>query len=119
MEIEIEHIPTNNWMRGSLFEQAAAAGRHILALPEYFVDGSIVTPPYDFSPSGRHAVQIQGSRNELRYDTNEESSNTHHEEIYACASVFFLQTIFLEFIAADQEAISIYNDGRAASTYSD
>ena len=110
--INIEHIPAHNWTGGSLFDHAAAAGRHILALPAYFADGSIVTPLYDFSPAGRHAVQIQGFRNELRYNIDEESSNTHNEEICACASVFFLQTIFPEFIAADQEAISIYNDGR-------
>ena len=111
-ELGAGHIRPGIFMQFSLFEHAAAAGRHILALPPYFADGRFVTPLYDFSPDGRHAVQMQGFRNELRNNFDDESSDAHNEEVYASASVFFLQAIFPEFIAADQEAIAIYNDGQ-------
>jgi len=95
----------------SLFNTAVHVGRHILALPDYFTDGSYVTPLHDFSPNGRYAPQMQEFRNTLGSIPDGQRSTERREEVYASASLFFLQTILADMLAADQQATSMYNNG--------
>jgi len=98
-------IPRHDWTEGSFFGHAVAAGRYILAGHGYGENGTILSPLLDFAPGGKHAVQIQNFQSELQHEDSE-----HNLEVYASASVFFLTTIITELFAADQQALTIFNN---------
>jgi len=106
----VDYIRPPNTEYLSLFDSAVHVGRHILALPDYFTDGRYVTPLHEFSPNGRYAPQIQEFRNKLGSIPDGQRSTERREEVYASASLFFLQTILPDMLAVDYQAASMYNN---------
>jgi hypothetical protein len=98
-------IPLHDWTDGSFFDHAVGAGRCILAGHRYSENGIILSPLIDFASGGKHAVQIQNFQSELQDEDCE-----HNLEVYASASVFFLMTTITELFAADQQALTIFNN---------
>jgi len=129
-QLRERQVPVHDWSQGTMFDHAVGAGRFILALTRYHADNSIATPLFDFSPAGRYAVQIQEFKDELRqssaaayirasspqqvtanphgvHDHDDDDAETfsaldvEHNEIYACASIFFLVVTIPDFFAGE------------------
>ena len=102
--------PLHVWGAGSLFDDAAAAGRYLILTTAQGLDGRMVLPLGDLSHVGRYAAEMQAYRNILRSDLyTGDPIDAINAGVYASAALFFVLEIFSQLFEADPLAAAIYN----------
>ena len=102
-------IPLPVWGAGSLYDDAAAAGRYLILSTTQGLDGGTVSPLGDLSHVGRYAAEMKTYRDTLRPDLDTDVSiHTVNTKVYASATLFFVLEVFSQIFDADPLAVAIY-----------
>jgi hypothetical protein len=117
-------VQTHDWKNATLYENAVAAGRLFLRLPDYPPNYAVAQPHHFFSPGMGHNKQLEGYREHLALNTHtrgmEEPQNTveyskktaHDNTICAQVSIYFLMHIVPLLFATDPHATKLYNSSK-------
>jgi len=98
------------WGAGSLFDDAAAAGRCLILSTAQGLDGGMVFPLGDLSHVGRYAAEMQAYRDVLRSDLDtDDPMDAINAGVYASAALFFVLEIFSQLFEGDPLAAAVYN----------
>jgi len=121
-------MPMHDWKNATLYENAVAAGRLFLRLPDYIPNHAVVQPVHFFSPGTYFHEKLEEFRTQLAPNTHtpgtEEPRNTteyrnkreHNNVICAQVSVYFLTQIFPLLFASDPNAQKLYQSSGMCQT---